>query len=125
MSHDIETPPPPERCPVCDWAEDHRNTKNGQVIAVYYNCGARWARYTDDSVNWVAPCDHAMTAALRTGATLTPSPLELARDKLVEAAVAEQAAYEIWGHGGTSAEYYEAEKKRKVAVAAYRTLVKP
>lgn len=93
MTADTETTTPPERCPVCGASEDWRDTDDGRVNRVTYMCGAKWAQYNASRVplsppEWVSDCCHAMTAALRCGATLEPTPLEQARAALVDAAVA-------------------------------------
>lgn len=93
------TQTPPEKCPICGMAEDWRDTDEGRVTRVTYMCGAKWAQYNAHRVplsppEWVSDCSHAMTAALRVGATLEPTPLELARDALLAAFFAERDAWE-------------------------------
>lgn len=82
----MSTPTPPERCPVCDGVAltDYKYT-NGLPMQRGYICGATWKPTVgENNTNWFRLCKFVMTAALRTGATLTPSPREVARDALVE-----------------------------------------
>ena len=89
MSDNVQTPP--ETCPVC--GADVLTQGLDQEGAVYvrdYACRATWATYrtaANPNHPWHSPCSHAMTAALRCGATLEPTPLETARAALVDAAV--------------------------------------
>lgn len=115
-----ETTTPPERCPVCGWVEDYRKTDESRVTDVYYNCGAHWVRYTHGKSDWVDHCPHAMTAALRCGATLEPTPLETARQALVDAAV-------VWATSVITDETTEPDPDMQLykAATAYRALLEP
>ena len=92
---------PPDTCPVCLKVVERTWTDPAEAR---YQCGAVWIEG-----DWHKPCPHAMTAALRVGATLHPTAREQARDALVAAAVeyknANDALYaqalEVRGNDGT------------------------
>lgn len=104
---------PPERCPICQSAILDRVARV-VTTATSYDCGLVLREYNDPSKlsEWLGHCRHATAAALRTGATLAPTPLEQARTALVDAAV-EAVEKERMNHG-----LYD-------AVAAYRALLEP
>lgn len=70
---------PPKTCPVCKAVWNIQSA--GRTV---YECGAVyiWARNF-----WDYQCPYAMTAALRVGATLNPTPRELAEKALVAEAI--------------------------------------
>ena len=74
---------PPERCPVCGADAYHQRPVSGVMHEVFV-CQSEYALAPINA--WVYGCPHAMTAALRTGATLHPTALEQARAALVDAA---------------------------------------
>ena len=82
----------PEQCPVC--GSGIYNTWPGEKVERMYSCNADWY-----DGRWVKSCSHAMTACLRTGATLTATPLEQAEKALVAAGVAYGNAYQLWVSG--------------------------
>lgn len=105
---------PPERCPVCDMIYDWKDTDDkGQLERVTYNCGARWQVYTNGAQGWTDECPHAMTAALRCGATLHPTALETARDELVGSAI-----NALTGHSITSLDIHNLRQLAYAYIAA-------
>lgn len=82
------TTEPPDTCPVCGAGIHETDDNNaGQIDRVWLGCGATWAMYRDGSIGWKEQCPHAMTACLRTGATLHPTARETAAAALVAAVV--------------------------------------
>lgn len=78
---------PPETCPICGAGRKEEDFQfNNGTWSREYACGGEWRSQsrTDPQPHFNKPCPYAMTAALRTGATLTPGPLEVARDELVQ-----------------------------------------
>ena len=118
MSDNVQTPP--ETCPVC--GADVLTQGLDQEGAVYvrdYACRATWATYrtaANPNHPWHSPCSHAMTAALRCGATLEPTPLETARAALVELATLVLTSDLI-----TSQDIHD----MRVLAHAYRALLEP
>lgn len=123
MTTDTQTPP--ERCPVCGAgiAPDKWTRYYGHTLHEYI-CRAEWL----DTGEWIGACRHAMTAALRCHATLEPTPLEAARQALVDAVMAEYQAVKAGGgyviekaDEGTA----RAIQDRVKAVAQYAALLEP
>lgn len=112
----MSTQTPPERCPVCGDA-DQLNYQNDRVHYRTFGCGAEYHVGAAPGKNWYRGCGWAMTAALRCGATLHPTPLEQARAALVDAAV----------DFGTPSAHRVQDRYDALfaAVAAYRAWVKP
>ena len=120
------TQTPPERCPVCGWEEEGRNTDEGRVTNVFYMCGAMWVSYSHGATEWLQPCVHAMTAALRVGATLQPTPLEQARQALVDAALRFDAEYQKFSSSIYAEDWPDAAEAEFHSTArAYLALLEP
>lgn len=94
----------------------------------HFDCGAYWYWNESDPVcvkigPWWTPCPHAMTACLRTGATLTATPLEQAQEALVAAAL-EFTRFHVYSEFTRfhvySSDITAAEAALEQAVAAYR-----
>lgn len=79
-------------------------------------CGAYW---TTMAGGWEFSCQHAMTACLRVGATLTPSPAEQARERLVAMA----AEWKVARQSGVN--LANAENRLAGAVDVLNVLVRP
>lgn len=117
--------PPPERCPVCEAVAAEElgiyDNDSDKIVLVHFVCGATW----DIDRDWPRPCPHAMTAALRCRATLTPTAAEQAREALVAASLKRRAALDVFllDHRQVSdVDYYAydvAVDEWNAAVAAY------
>lgn len=124
----------PEQCPVCGAACTYSGKMNDNGLEQRkFDCHAMWIEQEIPGGIWVWPCPHAMTACLRTGATLTATPLEQSEKALLRAdlgvlqANAEwDAAFESDDIDGNALEPYTENVKaaRNVwheAVERYRT----
>ena len=119
----------PEQCPVCG-AAGHKS--KAQPIS-HFDCGAYWYWSKHDPLcaeigPWWKPCPHAMTAAVRCGATLEPTPLELARQALVDASVNRRKAMDAYVEAASDANvdnYDRAVDAWNTAVTAYSALLEP
>ena len=125
---------PPEKCPVCGAKNLGWRKVSAQDWRVFrYQCGANYAPpgTIDVGADWYKPCPHAMTAAVRCGATLEPTPLELARTALVDAAVKWlNAVYEVANSDSAGTEQAHFDRRNAADsllhyVAAYRALLEP
>ena len=70
---------PPERCPICGETAHQVFSDRKGPWGRRFACGADWL----ETGKWYAPCKYAMDAALRCGATLEPTPREVAREKVL------------------------------------------
>lgn len=119
MSDNMQTPP--EKCPVCGAGPNGKGFENSQRII--FDC---WAVFDN---GWIKPCPHAFTAALRCGATLHPTPLELARQALADAAVAVANAMPATRDFPENDDAYAALTNAQIELdrlaEAYRALLEP